>query len=345
MTDYKQDTALPTGGGKKRLDYLDAARALAMICVVYHHVMIFTLNLTFPIYSGDLVSVFMVPLFFFISGYVAYKPVETWNIGFTSRKLLNKIRQLLIPAILFFLLFIHTVGSAWRFPGGYWFMVSLFEMFLIFYIISCLSHKLWPRYYTSAIIIFTFIVITLTFSANGTQISKYLLLHNLRAFLPYFAIGVLAGKFKQLVTKRIHHNLVTTTCILILTIGSILVWKVNIVEINHYAYSLIYSLMRIASVILLFGCFIRNGQYWASTSIIPSTFRLIGKHTLDIYMIHYFFLWPTVQPLTEFLTAYTNEMLIIPICLIFTAISIALSLLVSHILRSSKFIATWVFAA
>jgi len=307
--------------------------------------MIFTLDLKFPIFSGDFVSVFMVPLFFFISGYVAYKPVETWKAGYTSRKLLGKARLLLIPTVFFFLLFIYTTEKSWWFPGGYWFTMSLFEMFLIYYAVSFLSNKLCPKYYTAAIISATLGMMALTVVTFGTTAFGYLLLYELRVFIPYFILGILAGKFKSLFTRWIHNDFVITSCILVCIVGAILVWKVNILEINHVAYSIVYGLMRIALIFLLFYCFQKSEEYWTRNTLVPTIFRTVGRRTLDIYMIHYFFIWPAITPLTEFLTAWKNEMLIIPICLIFTAIAISLSLLVSHLLRSSKFLSKWLFAS
>lgn len=69
---------------KKRLDFLDIAKGIGIILVLYSH------SCGFPIF-GNAVVAFYMPLFFFVSGYVykeGRKPVE--NIR-------RKLKQLLIP--------------------------------------------------------------------------------------------------------------------------------------------------------------------------------------------------------------------------------------------------------
>lgn len=341
MTDYQNITPPQRGGGKKRLDYLDAARALAMICVVYHHVMIFTLDLKFPIFSGDFVTVFMVPLFFFISGYVAYKPVETWTSGYTLKKIFNKAQLLLIPTVVFFTLFVFLTGRSWRFAGGYWFTYSLFEMFLIYYLTSYVCQKCCRRLYIGILIAVSAIVMAATVVTFGSQIFYYLQLYEMRLFLPYFILGLLAKRFRDRFLRMLDKDGIICTLIITIVATSIWVFKLDVIEINVHLYTLVYGILRVATVALLFNCFRKSENFWSGDSTTARLFRAIGKRTLDIYMIHYFFLWPAITPASDFLTDSPNEMMIIPACLMLTTVAIALSLLISKLLRSCDFIATW----
>lgn len=335
----------PSIGGKQRLAFLDAARALAMIAVVYHHVMIFTLKLNEPIFSGDFVTVFMVPLFFFISGFVAYKPVEYWTLKDSTKKLLNKMQLLLIPTVVFYCLLKYLISVDWGFPGGYWFTYSLFEMFLIYYATSYLCNRLLPRYYTASILIVMLCVIILTVVAYGTSVFQPLRLYDMRIFLPYFVFGILAAKYKEQFTRLIDNDMVITGLLIFCVIACLLIFKINLLEINTHLYTLVYGLLRLALITVLFNCFRKSENYWSGSSVTARLFNLVGRRTLDIYMIHYFFILTIIPNLRNFITPSYSELLIVPVTLALTAIAIALSLIFSYILRSSKFLSRWLFAS
>ena len=60
-----------------RYGYFDAMRGVSIILVVMHHVMIFSFGINSAI---DLfIRTFMLPLFFFVSAFFAFKPLEAWN--------------------------------------------------------------------------------------------------------------------------------------------------------------------------------------------------------------------------------------------------------------------------
>lgn len=65
---------------KKRIEYIDAMRGFTMLLVVFGHVLTHCLRN----YSEDSVVYcfferFRMPMFFFISGYIAYKAAEHWD--------------------------------------------------------------------------------------------------------------------------------------------------------------------------------------------------------------------------------------------------------------------------
>lgn len=74
----------------KRLAYIDAMRGFTMILVVFSHVQYFGYGEFIQsvynfVWGGscliyrDLITLFFMPLFFFISGFVLYKPDVEWN--------------------------------------------------------------------------------------------------------------------------------------------------------------------------------------------------------------------------------------------------------------------------
>lgn len=88
---------------KKRIFYLDLVRAISLICIIWCH----TNNVTFDSYLLEKVKWFLgkcgVPLFFIISGYLAFpqnKPLKQY--------FLSKINRVVIPFILWVMIYAVT---------------------------------------------------------------------------------------------------------------------------------------------------------------------------------------------------------------------------------------------
>ena len=132
-----------------RLGYIDAIRGFAMLLVVYGHVNFFSFKIT-P-YIGEITEAIQMPLFFFISGYVAYKADSKYSAELVLVKLWDRFKMMIIPAIVMGLSYTYLVlgRTAYDFSFeimkyGYWFTFSLFTMnvisLLIFWI-TLLSGK------------------------------------------------------------------------------------------------------------------------------------------------------------------------------------------------------------
>lgn len=100
-------TALST---TKRIEWIDALRGFTMILVVFSHIE--TLGFEMPRSTvNDFFSQFRMPLFFFISGFIAFRAGEVWNRQYFTRQMLKKMRIQIIPTLFFGLLFAITVFS------------------------------------------------------------------------------------------------------------------------------------------------------------------------------------------------------------------------------------------
>ena len=95
---------------------------------------------------------FRMPLFFFVSGFLAYKASQVWNIQNLGSLLLKKFKVQVIPTVVFFFLamailnkdFWPAVEKAYHsvFKGGYWFTIVLLYMFILYYLFCYLESKL-----------------------------------------------------------------------------------------------------------------------------------------------------------------------------------------------------------
>ena len=115
-----------------------------MLLVVYNHVEYLSMNIS-PTTSGlhSLVVLFHMPLFFFASGFVAFKINDAWDFKSYNAKMLKKLRILIIPMLFFGLLYATTLHAMKHnltsfesvadffnhdMKLGYWFTESLLMM-------------------------------------------------------------------------------------------------------------------------------------------------------------------------------------------------------------------------
>ena len=71
--------------------------------------------------------------------------------------------------------------------------------------------------------------------------------------------------------------------------------------------------------------------------------QYVGTRTLDIYLLHYFFLPRFLMPYADQLRAYDSHLLEFIIIMGISFIVLAISLLVSYIIRLSPFLGHYLF--
>ncbi len=135
-----------------RLEWLDALRGFTMLMVVTNHIygFGFDTNTKYSMFMS-LCLLFRMPLFFFISGFLAYKASFSWSLGDTGRLVAKKLRVQIIPTVVFMTAYIAIsakhfwprMEEAWTSPtkGGYWFTMVLLEMFLVYYAVCWIARR------------------------------------------------------------------------------------------------------------------------------------------------------------------------------------------------------------
>lgn len=127
-------------------------RGGAMMAVVMFHVL--TLSFAIDEKSSSVISflqLFMLPLFFTISGYLVNKDSKMPGATLCQTNILVRLMKLIVPTIFFFVMYIclrcdNFYHSASFFlstdaKGGYWFTISLIQMFIIYYMFHYLYRK------------------------------------------------------------------------------------------------------------------------------------------------------------------------------------------------------------
>lgn len=104
-----------------------------------------------------------------------------------------------------------------------------------------------------------------------------------------------------------------------------------------------YILSGLFGVIILFTFFRKNERQFTKSTKIGSILQYIGKRTLDIYLLHYFFLPYHMIQFGDLLSLHSNKSVDVLIILIIALWIIAITLLVSNIIRLSPFLGHYLF--
>lgn len=350
---------------KKRIEYLDALRGFTMLLVIFGHITLFSFNLS-PDYSilCTLLYQFHMPLFFFISGFLAYNPKIIWtgNTWISATK--KKLRVQIVPTLIFGLLFTYLVLSkniytflATPMKLGYWFTISLLEMFLIYYTVNYLVYKCNPNKMGGVVsialiiiaVICYFVSIIINKSLTISKISDYFCAYQTFVYLQFFVFGnIAASHFYSF--NRLLDNKYFTGCIIFLffcfSLINMEVFSPNALGVLPSKLLYFISILgsKYCGLLIVFSFFKKYQASFTSSSRIGAGLQYIGRRTLDIYLLHYFFL-PTLPYIGDFFRE-TPNMLLELICGLTLSLLIAgLCLLVSNIIRISDFLGHWLFGA
>lgn len=103
-----------------------------MILVVFSHVELSCMGITTPTYLNEVLMSFRMPLFFFISGYIAYKESLAWDWGIWRTMSRKKLVVQLVPTLILGLLYTYAYyGTDWQTfvtangKLGYWFTIEI----------------------------------------------------------------------------------------------------------------------------------------------------------------------------------------------------------------------------
>ena len=322
------------GGG--RLKYVDIMRGITMILVVYGHMA--GEKAVTPL-SGITLALRM-PLFFFISGFIAYKDAVFWNKQNYCNRLLNKSRVQLIPTFVFwgiYSIFIQVIV----FPAGYWFTLTLFVIFAIYFTTSFFLHKKGdkPILITMAMLAGLLVVFRsqiLAFLPN----SKYYCINEVATYLGFFVFGLCFRKYQVKCHKVLAQHGI---------IAGLFIAFTALYYVSYYYDGISFSataqryLLGLPAIFIFYNYFYIHREYWALDGWISRKLQFIGRRTLDIYMLHYFFIQPSIPWGQRLFTEYNNDAFVIIMYGSLTCVVILLCLFISSLLRSSSFLAYWLF--
>ena len=327
---------------KQRIEYIDAMRGFTMILVVYSHICHFCLEDS-RMGGNAFFLLFRLPCFFMISGWLfeqrALRPFK--------EVAKHKSLVLLLPTFIFLLLlapppfFFHQLGAM---KGGYWFTFALFEFFIL-YMIMVRASRRWAPIFTIALTLATFIYSRYYY---GIRLSADKHLSMLMDFLGF--LGVITWRyfiFFYLGTwiRRNFETFIRWTS-KPAVIGLITVAFFLIACTSHHD-NLLFEIFRfygggITGMIMVF-CFFRLSASWLQRIHLSKPLQYVGTRTLDIYLLHYFFLPRFLMPYAGLLQSYNNSAIEFVVILSIALLVLSVTLLASYVIRLNHFLGRYLF--
>ncbi|MDE5871316.1 MAG: acyltransferase [Muribaculaceae bacterium] len=340
---------------KKRLRYIDAMRGLAILLVVFSHVTnaYVRMPITNSSFAGVyyMMTMFRMPLFFFVSGFFAFRMAEKWTWP-TVRRVMTKKFQAQIVGLAVFSFLYGACMRGWKFhflwtSNPYWFTISLFEMFVIYLSIALIVRKTGSDIPLYLLLVLSFIApFVFNYLTDGLKLPRWVVglqtWHTLN-YWPYFMMGIFARRFEAFTWKMIDNQYFKAVMIvgffaLVLFYGC------------RHRYSLewdfVMTAMRFTGLMTILISFRSYRDWFDRGTALSNCMSFVGSRTLDIYYLHYFFI-PDLSFMKGFLSSGPGNHILVMLLIGLTvsALVIALCLTVSAVLRSSPFLSSWLFGA
>lgn len=337
-----------------RLKYFDALRGFSMIFVVFSHVILFSMGLTDVKDStvNWVIMTFRMPLFFFVSGFFAYRVCTRWTASLVGDVIKRKIQAQVIGTIVFCSLFLFCQGQGiftWLHTGfqGYWFTITLFQMFLIFLALSLLSRLCCAERVLDIGLLLVSSVYFLSFGVPAIRefwdspLGGILCEYEVTRYFQFFALGVFCRKYWNQSACLLTKDWLKTSSIVTFAACLVLIQSNSYFQIfppPHFI-KIISILVRYAGLMVVVSFFFNKEEYFNEGHLSGNLLEYIGRRTLDIYLLHFFFL-PNLKFLQPFLTTGNTVIIQLFVGITVSAAIITLCLLISNVLRSSNFLAS-----
>lgn len=345
---------------KQRIQYIDSLRGFAMLLVIVHHVSIYSFKVHPEFSFNSILLTFRMPLFFFLSGFLFFKSDlfvdKTGYYAFLRKKLKVQI----VPTLFFgslFALIMQIPASDMLFhqtKHGYWFTIVLFFYFFFFSTISYLCRKILRISSDKEILrIIFFSAILISFPSFLSDLyefhpkNKYLewsatlLSFNKWWYYVYFVFGAIVKHLE------VHFNKFRSSSF----IAFVLMLELLLLIIRHYfgatssfcLYGFVDYLLGFLGIIIIVSFFSDNESLFSRGNILGKYLQHLGVRTLDIYLLHYFFVPRNLDQVGRWLENYCNPIIELSAEVIVAFVVILFCLVASGLLRCSDYLAKLLF--
>lgn len=263
---------------------IDALKGFGILCVVLGHALQFSFSEFDNNVFFKIIYSFHMPLFFFLSGYVAYE-TKIYNKCNFSYCIKNKFIHLVIPFLSWYFivkyilhgefmdqdLIKYSTTLVYSPDVSLWFLWILFLVFIAVYSYFKIQIMDVRKKIFISLLILSLIILF------RNQKSIQLLIY----YIPFFMIGYLVSKYWNILEKIFTSSKVFFISIILYAL-LLIVWK-RMPENHHFleiltVYSIKYITASIA-IILLFSVSDKLSKI--------NILSLVGYYSLDIYIIHF----------------------------------------------------------
>lgn len=295
---------------------------------------------TYDTLSGLMLYTFNMPIFFFVSGFLAYKDKQE-----NGRELLGNIWKkflfLVIPAVVVKFLRdllhqqnpLHVLLDGF---GGYWFTITLFECFLLYYLLTMLMKNVKWR---MAVLAFLALVGIGLLSAFGGKFGPAVIdMNRLTKYFQYFVLGVLAMCHRSLFEAAMRNEWLKVIAIVSFFV---LLFVVN----NPMWPSLVFHVLRdlvlrYLGTFIVVSWFVCHAELFDKGTRINKLILKIGQCSLAIYLLQYFFI-PNFISLSNWVNGI-DEVTVHVVSLGYTVIITGMCMCFMSLLGNSRYVKKYV---
>lgn len=325
---------------KNRETYADALKCLGILLVIRGHVTLFGFGETDTYSNMHLLMsyAFNMPIFFFLSGYFAYK--QDMSIKGIAKNVWNKSLILIVPAIAFYAYdclicdkpITNLINDGF---GKYWFTITLFMCFLIYYTIKAVISS---RTIQNTVLITLSLAGIVYLSLFGRYEIPLLDFNHLSKYFQYFVAGLFAKMYQDRYFRIISNQLLITLATIFFFVMLPVVCHNLLPGIAH---KMVRDLLiRYAGTFMIISWFYRCRYYFTKDNSVNHIIAYIGHYTLPIYLLQYFFL-PNFSMFNNImgLDTITTDI----ICFAYSVINITICIIFIQLISNSTFIKKFLF--
>lgn len=343
MPQVKQDNSV-----NGRIGYIDALKGFTIFLVVFNHVSIFYLQVPVDAISFHYYFIqLQMPMFFLLSGFFSYNAGEMWNVGSVFNRLKKRVPRLLIAPFLFLVVLCYVKGIGLNnallnpLKQGYWFTFILFGYYLLYVIIRlCTRSDKWAGVVAIVLGIVLFPTSWVEYYLRipvPEHILGLLSVFFWGSFI-YFVLGVLLKRHFDQALACLHGKWLLPLCILSYIFINVFYKDIPVGDM-YKELPLVLS-----GLVVFFGFFEKKQELFSNQHRLGRVLQYMGRRTLDIYLIHFFMIPLDFKIITVFMD-HSMPVIEAFVAAVIAVLIIAVSLLVSEILRLSPFLAHWLFGA
>lgn len=159
-------------------------------------------------------------------------------------------------------------------------------------------------------------------------------------FFGFFCLGCVASAYKEWFFAWLDKGWFMGTVILVFVLGQIFLHEVMVGLALLVARFVVYGG---CGTLILFAFFRCHKAQFNNGTLVGRALQYIGQRTLDIYLLHYFFLPRHLEVVGAFFKENPNPTIEFFVSFILSMLVIGLCLAVSIVIRLSPVLAHWLF--
>ena len=280
---------------KERIIWIDQLKGMAILLVVIGHVLWFPMGFADVHINGCLllnfIQSFHMPLFIFLSGIVIKSVPDI-------KKLLSKLLQFLCPLLLIGVCYSYYIGGvnsirSFVFSStklGYWYLWVLSVFYVLYFllyrseeeILKC--SRVWKCVYFLLFPSLIWGILKLLAANASDELRGILCLQACSEHWPYFCLGIWCGKFGLL--ERIEKRRWFTSFAFLLYVA--VFWLLIAYNRSFHGAGLMLFVCPFTTILLI--SILWKNHHGELNVYVSNQLSFLGRHTLDIYIFHYFFI-------------------------------------------------------